>query len=308
MKIYFAPMEGLSNYIYRKAHYAFFNHIDKYYTPFIPTNESGSFKKRELEELSHENNRGMHLIPQLLSNNSRDFILMAGKIKEMGYDEINLNLGCPSGTVVAKCKGSGFLSIPDQLDRFLDEVYSWGGIRISLKTRIGIEDPEEFRRLMQIYEKYPVEELIIHPRVQKDFYRNSARREYYRHASENSKIRLCYNGDIFTPEDYRYFIREFPDAEAVMLGRGLLSDPGLARELAAGIKTGREELKGFHDMVYEGYKNILFGDINVLHKMKEIWVYMAAFFPDCGKQAKKIRKAASLRDYEEAVQSLFAER
>jgi tRNA-dihydrouridine synthase len=307
MKFYFAPMEGLSRHIYRCAHHTYFNNIDKYFAPFILANESGSFKKRDLDDIVPENNQGVVLIPQILTNNAKDFILLANKIKLMGYEEINLNLGCPSGTVVAKNKGSGFLAKTAELDAFLHQIFSWGGTKISVKTRIGKEHPDEFYELIEIFNKYPIEELTIHPRVQKDFYKNKPNKEMLKYALSCSKNPICYNGNIFTAKQYQEFSAEFPGVNSIMLGRGLLINPGLTKEVKNNIKVDKSLLKEFHDEVYSGYKKIAPGDVNVLYKMKEIWFYMISLFSENEKYAKKIKKSVRLHDYEDAVSSLFRE-
>jgi len=307
MKYYFAPMEGLTGYIYRNAHNAFFNNIDKYFTPFIVANQSDSFKTRELNDVLPENNQGLVVIPQLLTNNAKDFIHTARKLKVLGYDEINLNLGCPFGTVVSKHRGSGFLSKKEELDVFLDEIFSQSITKISLKTRIGKDQPEEFYDLIQIFNKYPLEELIIHPRIQKDFYKNTPNMKIFKDALKLSKNPVCYNGDIFTIDDYKVFSDDFTDVDTVMLGRGLLANPGLIGDIKNNTKLEKKVLKDFHDKIYDDYKRILFGNKNVLFKMKEFWFYMIPFFSDNAKYAKKIKKAKGFYDYDEAVSSLFRE-
>ena len=307
MKYYFAPMEGLTGYIYRNAHNAFFNNIDKYFTPFIVANQSDSFKTRELNDVLPENNQGLVVIPQLLTNNAKDFIHTARKLKVLGYDEINLNLGCPFGTVVSKHRGSGFLSKKEELDVFLDEIFSQSKTKISLKTRIGKDQPEEFYDLIQIFNKYPLEELIIHPRIQKDFYKNTPNMKIFKDALKLSKNPVCYNGDIFTIDDYKVFSDDFTDVDTVMLGRGLLANPGLIGDIKNNTKLEKKVLKDFHDKIYDDYKRILFGNKNVLFKMKEFWFYMIPVFSDNTKYAKKIKKAKGFCDYDEAVSSLFSE-
>ncbi|MBC3797503.1 tRNA dihydrouridine synthase [Acetobacterium tundrae] len=307
MKFYFAPMEGLTGYIFRNAHHAFFNNIDKYFSPFIVANQSKSFKTRELNDILPENNQGLVLIPQLLTNNAKDFIQTSNKIKVMGYDEINLNLGCPCGTVVSKNRGSGFLSKRAELDAFLDEVFSQATIKISLKTRIGKDQPEEFYDLIEIFNKYPLEELIIHPRIQKDFYKNKPNMKIFKEALVLSKNPVCYNGDIFTIKDYQTFSNDFPDVDTLMLGRGLLAHPGLNSDVKSNVKLEKKLLKDFHDKIYEDYKSILCGEKNVLFKMKELWFYMIPVFSDHAKYAKKIKKSKGFYDYDEAVSSLFKE-
>ncbi len=260
-----------------------------------------------MNDILPEHNQGIVLIPQLLTNNADDFIHTAKKIKRLGYHEINLNLGCPSGTVVSKGRGSGFLAKRAELDVFLDKIFSHPVTKISIKTRIGKDRPEEFGELIEIYNKYPMEELIIHPRVQTDFYRNTPNMEVFSAAFGQSKNPVCYNGDLCTKEDINGFSAGYPGVETVMLGRGLLMNPGLVNELLHNIKPDKHLLKNFHDQIYDGYKKILFGDRNVLFKMKELWNYMIEIFCDNAKHAKRIKKSQSLRDYDEAVSSLFGE-
>ncbi len=305
MNFYFAPMEGLTGYIYRNAHNTFFNNIDKYFSPFISTNQHISFKTRELNDILPENNQGLVLIPQLLGNNARDFIDTAKKIKLLGYNEINLNLGCPSGTVVSKNKGSGFLAKREELDIFLEEIFSHAVTKISVKTRLGKDNPEEFYHLMEIYNKYPIEELIIHPRIQKDFYKNKPNLKVFQEARGLSKNPICYNGDIFKIKDYEGITTSFADVNTFMLGRGLLANPNLTCAIKKKNKLEKALLKDFHDKLYSDYKEVLFGDRNILFKMKGIWSYMIAVFVDSEKYSKKIKKAERLADYEEAVSSLF---
>lgn len=307
MKYYCAPMEGLTGYIYRNAHKDFFNNIDKYYSPFISANQSSSFKSRELNDILPENNQGLVLVPQLLTNNAKDFTSTSKKIKLMGYEEINLNLGCPFGTVVSKNKGSGFLSKPKELDLFLEEIFTQSVTKISIKTRIGKDQPEEFYHLLEIFNRYPIHELIIHPRIQKDFYKNKPNLKIFNEVQRISKNPVCYNGDIFTVNAYKDFTAGFPGIDSLMAGRGLLVNPGLIKDIKHNIKLDKNSLKDFHDKVYYGYQEILFGDVTVLHKMKGLWFYMISVFSNNEKYAKRIKKSTKLSDYEQAVSSLFKE-
>lgn len=308
MNFYFAPIQGLTGYIYRNAHHAFFNNsIDKYFTPFIVANQSDSFKTKELNDVLPENNQGVVLVPQLLTNNAKDFIHTSKKLKILGYDEVNLNLGCPSGTVVSKYRGSGFLSKKEELDIFLDEIFSCSATKISVKTRLGKDRPEEFYELIEIFNKYPLEQLIIHPRIQKDFYKNKPNLNIFSEALILSKNPVCYNGDIFTPNDYKEFLARFPGLGTLMLGRGLITNPGLIDDILYNVKLEKSLLKDFHDRLYEDYKKVLSGEKNVLYKMKELWLYMVLMFSDNERYAKKIKKSQRLSDYDEAVVSLFRE-
>lgn len=308
MNFYFAPLQGLTGYIYRNAHHSFFpDSVNKYFSPFIAANQSESFKTRELNDILPENNQGIVLVPQLLTNHAEDFIHTAKKIKLLGYYEVNLNLGCPSGTVVSKCRGSGFLSKKEELDQFLDEIFSQAITKISIKTRIGKDRPEEFYELIEIFNQYPIEELIIHPRIQKDFYENKPNRKIFQDALRLSKNPVCYNGDIFTVKDYKEFSVQFPGVNTLMLGRGLITNPGLIGDILYHTKLEKKSLKEFHDKIYDDYKKVLFGEKNVLFKMKELWNYMILAFSDHEKYAKRIKKSERLYDYDAAVSSLFRE-
>lgn len=305
MNLYAAPMEGLTGYIYRNAHHAFFNHIDKYFSPFILANQHAALKSRELNDIMPQHNKDLVLIPQILTNNARDFIRTSELVRDMGYGEVNLNLGCPSGTVVSKNKGAGFLAKPAELDAFLEEIFTASITKISVKTRIGMSEPEEFYGLMEIYNRYPMTELIIHPRIREDYYKNKPNMAVFKDALAMSRNPVCYNGDIFTKQAYEAFAREFPHVGSVMLGRGLLADPNLAGDIKSGVKVDLHQLKAFHDRIYEDYRGVLSGDRNILFKMRELWHYMLPTCPNHEKYAKKIKKAQHLWDYEAAVSDLF---
>lgn len=300
-------MQGVTGYIYRNAHATFFNNVDKYFTPFITANQHESFSTRELHDILPEHNQGVVVIPQILTNNAEDFIRTSKQLKGFGYNEINLNLGCPSGTVVSKNKGSGFLSQREDLERFLDEIFYQSITKISVKTRIGKNEPEEFYELIKIFNKYPMEELIIHPRIQKDYYKNKPNMKVFKDGLALSKNPICYNGDIFTAKDCKEFSVAFPSVGTVMFGRGLIANPGLISDINSNSTLNKQLLKEFHDRIYEDYQGILSGDRNVLFKMKEVWVYMIHMFSDYEKYAKKIKKSQRLCDYENVVSSLFRE-
>jgi tRNA-dihydrouridine synthase len=305
MKYYFAPLEGITGYIYRSTYQAFFGQIDKYFIPFISPTKNKGFTSRELNDVLPEHNQGINVIPQILTNNSEYFIGTVNELIKLGYDEINLNLGCPSGTVVAKNKGSGFLAQRKQLNEFLEDIFSNASTKISIKTRIGKSSPDEFYELIEIFNKYPLEELIIHPRIQTDFYKNKPNMKVFGDALSLSKNPVCYNGDIFNIYDYLNLIEIYPNLDAVMLGRGIIANPALIGEIKNNNKIDKQVIKSFHDAVYARYQQVLSGDKNVLFKMKELWFYMIHMFVESDKYAKKIRKTTNLCDYEEIIFSLF---
>lgn len=305
MNFYFAPMEGIAGYIYRSAHFEYFDHIDKYFSPFVVPNQNATLKTKELNDVLPQHNKGLNLVPQIMTNHAGDFINTAHKFHQLGYSEVNLNLGCPSGTVVSKFRGSGFLRKPKELEAFLDEIYQESAIKISVKTRIGYSNPDEFYDLIEIYNKYPIEELIIHPRTREDFYKNKPNLDIFKEATQLSKNPLCYNGDICTVEDYQMIINAFPNIQSVMIGRGLLVNPGLVGEIKHGEKLNRNVLKEFHDRLYQDYKRALSGDHNVLHKMKELWLFMLPSVTDHEKFLKKIKKVNRLKEYDQIMDELF---
>lgn len=317
MQYYMAPMEGLTGYLYRNAYEKYYGGIDKYFTPFLMNRKMSS---RELNDILPEHNKGMEVVPQILTNRVEDFLCIAKELQEYGYRVVNLNLGCPSGTVVAKHRGAGFLAFPEELEFFLNEIFEKCPIGISIKTRIGKESSKEWEHLLKLYEKYPIEELIIHPRVQKDFYRNEVRLEAFGEAVENSSHILCYNGDICTVEDYHRIRQRFPNVERMMLGRGILKNPEIIaairkaegdraklQEESRQKKAKKECLFAFHNDILEGYMAVMSGDKNTLFKMKELWVYLAQCFIAPEKYIKKIRKSERIRDYEVIVAALFRE-
>ena len=230
---------------------------------------------------------------------------MAEILASYGYEEMNLNLGCPARTVVTKKRGSGLLAYPDDLDRFLETVYNGISINMSIKTRIGMENPEEFEEILKIYNQYPVKELTIHPRLQQDYYKNKPNWDVFRMALRESKNPVCYNGDIFTVEAYQKFQTEFPEVDAIMLGRGLLANPGLGEAIKSGKKLEKETVRAFHDELCKEYQKVMSGDRNVLFRMKEFWFYLSQSFEGADKYLKKICKANRLSEYYGIIERLF---
>lgn len=302
MKFYMAPMEGLTGYVFRSAYQRHFHNIDRYFTPFI---NNAKMNHREVADILPEHNAGMEVIPQILTNRVEDFVAVSKALGEYGYEEVNLNLGCPSGTVVSKGRGSGFLAMSEELDRFLDGIFSRCPLKISIKTRIGKLDAADWEELLAIYEKYPMTELIIHPRIQRDFYKNTPDMEAFAKAEEMSSHPLCYNGDVFSVEDYERVTKRFPSVERMMLGRGILMNPGLIDEINGKEGVNAKELRAFHDEVMEGYLAVMSGERNTLFRMKELWSYLGERFPDGEKALKRLRKATGIPEYQAAVSEVL---
>lgn len=303
MKLYLAPMEALTGYIFRNVYNRYFGDADRYFTPFIASRKLNS---KEKNDVLPEHNQNMDVIPQILTNKSEEFCYIASRLKEYyGYEEVNLNLGCPSGTVVAKNRGSGFLAVPDELNRFFEEVFSRTDVRISVKTRTGVENNENWENILKIYNDYPISELIIHPRCRKDGYGGKPNLEDFKKAVLISCHSLCYNGDINSVEDYNAITKKFPTVDKIMCGRGILMNPGLFSEIKGGRKASPETLYNFANDLYKGYKEIMSGDRNVLFKLKEFWIYFSKNFEEPDKVLKMVRKADTCIQYEVAVGRIF---
>lgn len=286
MRVYFAPMEGLTDAAFRRLHHKYFPGVDRYYMPFISPTVHRSLTPREARELPPADSVGFTAIPQLLGKCPEDLAWAAQQCKDLGYSQVNLNLGCPSGTVVAKGKGAGMLADPEQLDRFLDELFSKTDLPISIKTRLGIQQSEEFERLLAIYNRYPLCELIVHPRVRKAFYAGQCDMEMFAYAVRESQADVCYNGNINTQEDIERIHARFPSVNAVMVGRALIADPGL---FTPGGTTAAQ-LEGFLDELFETYCTLFGSRRNAMFRMKENWHYLLALFEGSEKLGKQLRK------------------
>ena len=347
MKYYFAPMEGVTDHIYRNIHHKHFPGIDKYYTPFISVYPSFTLKNREKRGVMKENNRDIPLVPQFLVNEPQKFLYGVRLMQDYGWDEVNLNLGCPSGTVVSKGRGAGFLADPEKLEAFFESFFEeleaaqqgQPGMKISVKTRLGMESVDEFDRLLEIYNRFPIHELAIHPRLRTDYYKGPIHMDVFRKALAESRNPVCYNGDICTPADMKKLREKLmmdgdagaPGAVAVagdsglaemtsigeeliehesaapcavMIGRGLVTNPALVRELQGGEKLNRSELKAFSDELYDAYREE-FEEKGLIFRMKELWGYMGASFDNCERYLKGIRKAQTPADLRAAITNLF---
>ena len=297
MRYYFAPMEGLTDSVYRRLHHTYFGGVDRYYMPFFSPTVHRSLTPKEDRELPMADSVPFEAVPQIMTKVAEDFLWAAEQCAGRGYSEVNVNLGCPSGTVVAKGKGSGMLRDLDALDRFLDGIFSAAPLPISLKTRLGIEDPEDFPKILEIYNRYPAKELIIHPRTRKQFYSGALHLEMFRYGVENSKIPLCFNGELRSKEPPA----EFPQVESVMIGRGLVADPGML--IPEG--TTMEKLQQFHDALLEEYTAVFGGARNAMFRMKENWHYWQERFDCDEKLFKRLRKSTDIHEYRAITAEIF---
>ena len=304
MNLYFAPLEGITGYIYRNTHAELFGGCDAYYAPFITPVENERLNKKCLRDILPENNRCPKLIVQLLSNNPKTYFKFEDEILPMGYNEININLGCPSGTVVKKGRGSGFLREREAMADFFKEIFESNKAESSVKTRIGFYDKSEYEPLMDIYNAHSLKSLIVHPRTREDYYKGSVHMDVFRSIYKTSANSLCYNGDIRTLSDAKSIADEFPLLDGIMLGRGAVVNPAIFRELKGGAKLTTEELIEFSHILAERYYEVLKSDMYTLHKLKEIWLYMMTNYPEEKKITKAVKKSSTVSQLHDAVRTL----
>lgn len=302
-----APMEGLTGFPFRRVHAHFFGAADAYFLPFITPTTLPRFTERQMRELAPDVNIGIKAVPQLLTRRVEDFVWAAKALADLSYDEVNLNLGCPAGTVVAKGKGSGFLREPAELQRFLDKIFSANlPIRISVKTRIGWADEKEFDLLADVYNHYPqMKSLTIHPRVRGDFYKGEIREEVFEHYFHTFKMPIGYNGDVITVSDLERVKAKYRPLAHIMVGRALMADPALFRKAKGGAAATLSEIQAYYDALLESYC-VAFGNVkNALMRMKEYWFFQHNLFDNAERAVKAIYKAKTMNDYLSATRQIY---
>lgn len=293
MRYDFAPLEGLTDSIYRRLHHRFFPGVDRYYMPFISPTMHHSMTVKEKRDLPPASSQSLFAVPQILTKNPEDFLWAAGCCAELGYALVNLNMGCPSGTVVSKGKGAGLLRDTGELRRFLDAIFARTPLPISVKTRIGMESQEEFPGILEVLKGYPMEELIVHPRVRQDFYKGPIHRDAFSYALEHSPAPVSYNGDLCTRQELAAMEASYPQAASMMLGRGLIGNPGM---LTPGGTTP-QKLAQFHDSLLEEYTAAFGSRRNAMFRLKENWRHLLCLFEGSEALGKKLRKATDLDQY-----------
>ena len=302
MRYYFAPMEGITDSIYRRLHHKYFGGVDRYYMPFLSPTIHRQLTHKEDRELPFSDTENFVAVPQILTKVADDFLWAAQVCADRGYTEVNLNVGCPSGTVASKGKGSGMLRDVNALDAFLEEILSKSPLPVSVKTRLGLENKEDFTSILEVYNRYPIKELTIHPRTRKQFYDGDLHIDMFRYALENSTNPLCFNGDLRTNGDILKLSEEFPQIEAVMIGRGLIADPGMLD--ANG--TTRDALQAFTAELTESYIAAFGGARNAMFRMKENWSFLRHRFAGSERLWKQLRKTTDLNEYKAITAEIFA--
>lgn len=304
MRLYAAPMEGITDQVWRQVHHALFTGVEKYFIPFVSPTQNLQFTSREWSAIAPENNQGFHAVPQILAKNPEHFLWAAEEFRRMGYSEVNLNIGCPSGTVTAKGKGSGLLRDLPALRTLLDEVYAHAALPVSVKTRIGYDSPDQWPAILEILKDYPIHELIIHTRTRQQFYAGETYPDAFALAMEVCTFPLVYNGDLFSPEDCIALQGRFPNTHGLMLGRGLVANPALAQSLTGGESVTIQALRDYHDALYAAYGRKYQRQV-MMGRMREMMKHMACCFEDTHKVGKALRKAAGEEQYLAAAEQLF---
>ncbi|MBO5743477.1 MAG: tRNA-dihydrouridine synthase family protein [Clostridia bacterium] len=303
MNLYFAPLEGITTYTFRNTHRELFGLCDEYYAPFIVPTDNEKISLKTLRDISPEKNIQNPKV-QVMCTTASAFCEFSKKIKTIGYNEVNLNLGCPSGTVVKKSRGSGALKDTDSLDRFFDGIFSGTDIKITVKTRAGFYSHDEFESLMNIYNKYPIKELIVHPRVREEYYKGEPNMESFDKAYYKTNTKLCYNGNIYFVSDYLNLCNKYKNLNSVMIGRGAVRNPAIFREIKGGEPLKTEELIRFSKLLEERYFALLDSDRYTLHRLKEIWIYAMDNYKDEKKILKAVKKSSKLSELNSAIENL----
>ena len=335
MDIYLAPLEGVTGHVFREAYDLFFKDIDKYFTPFLSANDRLNNKTvRELGYIERPEGNGTQidriglsapLVPQILGNDAdktleligetRELWLQSGELREGEFrpDEpgptFNLNFGCPSGTVTAKGRGSGIFKDLSKMAEYLDKVFAGCEsmkVKLSLKTRVGWNNPKEWPEIVRIYADYPFEEIIIHPRVRADMYNGNVRMETFEYAMEHLKVPLCYNGDIQTVDDFDRIISQFPALGKIMIGRGIVRNPALVSEIRGMCDNGsKQKVRGFIEALEKSYLGEIKREEHAIMRMKEFWYYYEQHVEGFETEKRDIKKARTLNEYMRASRAIL---
>ncbi len=296
--IYLAPLEGCTEIEFRNVFTKHFGGVDAAVAPFVSLMHHDADEKRRSWDIPHASEQRMITIPQFMGRNIKDFNHLYAWIKYMGYDELNWNLGCPSKRVVRRGRGCGMLKFPDEIRFFLDGVFNHADIKFSIKTRLGLESPDEFYQLFEIYNQYPIKEIILHPRIGSQMYRGEVRHDYFKECLKLSKNELVYNGDINSVADFNQIREMYPAIKKIMIGRGLLKDPFLAEKINGGFSIvmafDRDRFFAFHQELYQVFEGKFRDKSEILGKMKDYWRYFSYQFDERNEVFKFIARSKDI--------------
>jgi tRNA-dihydrouridine synthase len=308
-KIYLAPLQGFTDYVYRRAYYEIFNEIETWFIPYISVKNGAVLKKYE-KEIIPQNNTQTNVVPQILVKHPDEVVYLTKILKDFGYTQINLNLGCPYPMVTNRGMGSGLLPFPNKIESILDAFFSRFDLSLSVKLRAGLDASEEIEKIIPVLNRFPLNEVILHPRIARQLYEGEVLTTVFEFTQQNVKHPLVYNGNIFTRDDFRTRKQQFSQTSTWMLGRGVLMNPFLPAEIK-GIqyseKEKKQKLNDFHQRIYETYSAAMDNEGNVLNKMKQFWIYFSFAFPNQRKILKQVKKTRSVKLYLEGVHRIFDE-
>ena len=309
-KLYLAPLRGFTDFIFRNTFSRHFNGFDAAVAPFISTTETARAKPSYLKDVLPENNPAMPIIPQILGNNPAGFVSLAEQLYEMGYSTINWNLGCPYPMVAKKQRGCGLLPFPDKIDAFLEQTLSSVPNRISIKTRLGRNNSNEIFQLMPIFNRYLLEEIVIHPRTGKQMYGGEADLEAFEKCLESTHHRVVYNGDITNLAAFRRFSSRLKAIDRWMIGRAAVANPFLPAIIKCGEDKFSDKVaifRQFYQELFEHYQQEFSGPGHLLERMKGFWTYFSQSFKDGRNIRKKVHRTHKLMRYLDIVEKFFEE-
>jgi len=309
-KLYLAPLRGITDYIYRNTFSRHFNGFDAAVAPFIPTLKAIHTKPSHLKDVLPENNSAMPIVPQIIGNNHENFIPLAAQLSDLGYDTVNWNLGCPFPMVAKKQRGSGLLPYPEKIDRFLEKTVPAIPNRLSIKIRLGRKTPDDLFKLIPIFNRYPLQELIIHPRTGIQMYDGQPDLNAFEKCLSMTHHPIVYNGDITDLQSFQDLAARFEAIHSWMIGRGAIINPFLPAIIKAGqdnFSNQVEIFRGFYQELFEEYQQVFAGPGHLLERMKGFWTYFSQAFADGRKIRKKIHRTLKLQRYLEIVERFFEE-
>ena len=304
-----SPLQGFTDYRFRNAFQHYFGGIDTFYSPYIKLNGKLAIKGSYERDILPENNTTLEVIPQIITNDAEEFLFVANYVQQLGYKELNWNLGCPY-PMVAKCgMGSGLISNTSQIEHILKRVHTETDIIVSMKMRMGYENPTEILDVFPILEQYPIKNIAIHARIGKQLYKGGVDLDSFQKCLDHTKHKIYYNGDITSVEKLRMMQDRFPSIDHWMIGRGLISDPFLPSMIKNNTteypKNRLEIFENFHDTIYHDYDAYLSGPTPIRMKMLGFWEFFSESFSNPQKTFKKIKKAGNSKNYEAAVKEIF---
>lgn len=299
-----APLKGITDRFFRRVYTSHFEGVDRAMAPFINPQRQPRYPDKLIRDLLPGDNGGLPLVPQVLNTDADGFIALADRLFDLGYKEINWNLGCPVKMVATKQRGSGMLPHPEQIIALLDRILPRLKTALSIKMRLGYRSPEEALTLLPMLAPYPLSEIIIHARLGEQLYRGTVDLDHFDRCRAATGHRLVYNGDIVTLEQFSRLQKRFDSVDSWMIGRGLLINPFLPAQIKGIEPPPRQRLeilRSFHDDLYTSLREHLDGPGHLLGRMKQVWIYFIGAFPEREKLLKKITRASTEKSFLAAV-------